>query len=124
MAFDKKVKEARSLAESFREDRSADHPELLAALSWVASGASFAEDWKILQAYPQETYERSSELARESNLDSSPNLAPALGASIEVLGAVYQGLAVVGSTKLFGFANSWRNKVPESEELAYIQGSW
>ena len=57
-------------------------------------------------------------------MDSSPNLAPALGASIEVLGAVYQGLAVVGSTKLFGFANSWRNKVTESEELAYIQGSW
>ena len=56
LAFDKKVKEARSLAESFREDRSADHPELLAALSWVASGASFAEDWKTLQAYPQETY--------------------------------------------------------------------
>ena len=57
-------------------------------------------------------------------MDSSPNLATALGASIEVLGAVYQGLAVVGSTKLFGFANPRRNKVPESEELAYILGSW
>ena len=57
-------------------------------------------------------------------MDSSPNLATALGASIEVLGAVYQGLAVVGSTKLFGFTDSRRNKVPESEELAYIQGSW
>ena len=56
LAFNKKVEEARSLAESFREDRSADHPELPAALSWVASGASFAEDWKTLQAYPQETY--------------------------------------------------------------------
>ena len=57
-------------------------------------------------------------------MDSSPNLATVLGASIEVLGAVYQGLAVVGSTKLFGFANPRRNKVPESEELAYILGSW
>ena len=57
-------------------------------------------------------------------MDSSPNLATVLGASIEVLGAVYQGLAVVGPTKLFGFTNSRRNKVSESEELAYIQGSW
>ena len=56
MAFDNKVEEARSLAESFRENRSADHPDLLAALSWVASGACFAEDWKIVQAYSQETY--------------------------------------------------------------------
>ena len=56
LAFDNKVEEARSLAESFRENRSADHPDLLAALSWVASGACFAEDWKIVQAYSQETY--------------------------------------------------------------------
>ena len=91
LAFDKKVEEARSLAESFRENRSADDPELLAALSWVARGASFAENWKTAQAYAQETYKRSSKLAWKSDLESSPNLATALGASIEVLGAVYQG---------------------------------
>jgi len=51
LAFDEKVEEARSLAESERENRSADDPELLAALSWVARGASFAEDWKTAQAY-------------------------------------------------------------------------
>ena len=217
LAFDKKVEEARSLAESFRENRSADDPELLAALSWVARGASFAEDWKTAQAYSQETYKRSSKLARKSDLDSSPNLATALGASIEVLGAVYQGrgkrdkaiaflknqreryrgtsiegriqknyllaslrgspmpeldpdryvgdspqvdvdgkvvvyyfwahwcgsskrqkpaliklherfadkgLAVIGPTKLFGFASSRKKQVPESEELAYMEGPW
>lgn len=91
LAFDKKVEEARSLAESERAKRPADDPELLAALSWVARGASFAEDWKTARTYAQETHKRSSKLAKKTGADSSPKLATALGASIEVLGAVYQG---------------------------------
>lgn len=217
LAFDQKVEEARSLAENEREKRSADDPELLAALSWVARGASFAEDWEAARKYARETLKRSSKLAKKTEIDSSPELATALGASIEVLGAVYkgtgkqdeaigflkkqreryrgssiesriqknyllaslegspmpelhpeqyvgdsppvdidgkvvvyyfwahwcgsskrqkpalielhqrfadQGLAFVGPTKLFGFANSRKKKVPESEELAYVEGAW
>jgi len=217
LAFDEKVEEARSLAESERGKREADDPELLAALSWVARGASFAEDWKTARKYAQETFKRSSKLAKQKGVDSSPALATALGASIEVLGAVYQGigerdkaigflkkererhrgtsiesriqknyllaslegspmpaldpdryvgdspsidvdgkvvvyyfwahwcgsskrqkpalielhqrfadrgLAVVGPTKLFGFAISRKSKVSESEELAYMEGPW
>ena len=217
LAFDEKVEEARSLAESERENRSADDPELLAALSWVARGASFAKDWKTAQAYAQETYKRSSKLAKKDDVDSSPMLATALGASIEVLGSVYlgtgkrdeaitflkdqreryrgtsiesriqknyllaslegqpmpalnpdryvgesppvdvqgkvvvyyfwahwcgsskrqkpaliqlhqqfrdQGLVFVGPTKLFGFSKSRKSKVSETEELAYVEGSW
>ncbi len=91
LAFDKKVNEARSLAEREREKRSADDPELLAALSWVARGASFAEDWKTAQTYAQGTFRQSSKLAKKNGVDSSSMLATALGASIEVLGAVYVG---------------------------------
>jgi len=217
LAFDKKVDAARTLAESERAKRSNDDPELLAALSWVARGASFAEDWKTARTYAQETYKRSSKLAKKSGVDSSPSLATALGASIEVLGAVYmgtgkrnkaieflkdqreryrgtsiesriqknyllaslegqpmpslhpdryvgdsppvevdgkvvvyyfwahwcgsskrqkpalitlqeqfgdQGLVFVGPTKLFGFSNSRKNEVSETEELAYMEGPW
>ena len=217
LAFDKKVEEARDLAESQRAKHSANDPELLAALSWVARGASFAEDWKTARTYAQETYKRSSKLAKKMDLDSAPLLATALGASIEVLGAVYQGtgkedkaieflkdereryrgtliesriqknyllasfegspmpalnpdryvgdsptvdvndkvtvyyfwahwcgsskrqkpalielhqrfsdqgLAIVGPTKLFGFAKSRKSKVSEGEELSYVEGAW
>ena len=108
LAFDKKVEEARSLAESERTKRSADDPELLVALSWVARGASFAEDWKTAQTYAQETYKRSSKLARKSGVDSSPELATALGASIEVLGAFYQGTGK--REKAIGFLKDQRER--------------
>lgn len=83
LAFDEKVEDARSLVESERENRPADDPELLAALSWVARGACFAENWKTAQACAQETYKRSSKVAKKNDVDASPMLATALGASIE-----------------------------------------
>ena len=87
LAFEKKVDEARVAAEAERAKRSYDDPELLMALSWVARGASLAERWDVAEAYAREAHEIASRVAAKDGVDSSPALATALGASIEVLGA-------------------------------------
>ena len=122
LAFDEKVEEARSLVESEREKRSADDPELLAALSWVARGASFVEDWKIAQAYAQETYRRSSKLAKKNGVDFSPMLATALGASIEVLGVVYRETGK--RDKAIGFLKNQRERYRGTSIESRIQKNY
>ena len=94
LAFAKRVDEVRALVEAERAQRPPTDPEMLAALSWVARGASFAEDWTVAETYAREAYEISSRLADRDGLDSSA-LATALGASIEVLGGAY---AAAGDT--------------------------
>lgn len=130
LAFDQKVEEARSLAESERGKWSADDPELLVALSWVARGASFAEDWNTARTYAQETYKRSSKLAKKNSVDSSPMLATALGASIEVLGAVYRETGK--RDKAIGFLENEReryrgtsieSRIQKNYLLASLEGS-
>ena len=87
LAFEKKVDEARKTVEEARAKHAYDDPELLAALSWAARGASFAEQWGVAEGYARETYEIASRRAAKDGVDSSPELATALGAAIEVLGA-------------------------------------
>lgn len=129
LAFDKKVEEARALAETLRTKRSADDPELLSALSWVARGASFAEDWKTARTYAQETHKRSSKLAKKTGVDSSPMLATALGASIEVLGNFYQengkrdkAIAFLKKQRDLYRGSSIESRIQKNHLLASLEG--
>ena len=108
LAFDKKVAEARAAAEAERAHRSPTDPELLVALSWVARGASFADDWEVAEAYARETYEIASRLAARAGVDSSPELATALGAAIEVLGGAHD--AAGDTRKSVDFLKAERDK--------------
>ncbi len=108
LAFDKRVDEARALAEAERALRSPTDPALLVALSWVARGASFAEEWDIAEPYARETYEIGSRLASKDGVDSSPELATALGAAVEVLGGAR--LAAGEADRAVSFLRAERNK--------------
>ncbi|MBI3665555.1 MAG: TlpA family protein disulfide reductase [Acidobacteria bacterium] len=63
-------------------------PAKLEALSWSARGASFAKNWDKAEAYARETLEGSRTLLKSRTLDADESLPIALGAAIEVLGAV------------------------------------
>lgn len=62
--------------------------EWLAAASWVARGASFAQQWDLARQYAQEVFDASVELLAKRPLDADKDLPTALGASIEVLAHV------------------------------------
>lgn len=86
LAFERRVEEARKLVESRRDVSRPKTPEWPAALSWMARGASFVEDWETARRYAEEAYEGSlALLSAGRGVDSSAHLATALGASIEVL---------------------------------------
>ena len=89
LAFAGQAAAARDLAESQRSRFRPDSPELLEALSWVGRAGVFGEDWGIAEKYASETYEAATKLAAAHGVDASPQLATALGASIEVLGRTY-----------------------------------
>jgi thiol-disulfide isomerase/thioredoxin len=63
--------------------------EWLAAVSWVARGASFAERWDVAERYALEAYRGSVALMEDRPLDAEGFLPTALGAAIEVLGHTF-----------------------------------
>ena len=63
--------------------------EWLAAVSWLARGATFAKQWDLAEKYATEAFEGSSELLKIRRLEAERNLPTALGAAIEVLGRTY-----------------------------------
>jgi thiol-disulfide isomerase/thioredoxin len=89
LAWAGEVDNARALLESRRVDGEQPTAEWLAAVSWMARGASFAERWDLAEQYASEAFEGSLELMKGRPLDAERFLPTALGAGIEVLGHTY-----------------------------------
>ena len=89
LAWTEEVDRARAILEARRVDSEPPTAEWLAAVSWLARGASFAERWDLAERYASEAYEGSLELMKERPLDAERFLPTALGAGIEVLGHTY-----------------------------------
>ena len=89
LAWTEEVDRARAILEARRVDSEQPTAEWLAAVSWLARGASFAERWDLAELYASEAYEGSLELMKERPLDAERFLPTALGAGIEVLGHTY-----------------------------------
>ena len=89
LAWAEEVDRARAILEARRVDSEQPTAEWLAAVSWLARGASFAERWDLAERYASEAYEGSLELLKERPLDAERFLPTALGAGIEVLGHTY-----------------------------------
>ncbi len=90
LAWTEEVDRARAILEARRADVEQPKAEWLAAVSWLARGASFAERWDLAERYASEAYEGSLELIKERPLDAERFLPTALGAGIEVLGRTYE----------------------------------
>ena len=93
LAFGRQPAEAQQLIESQRAAGWQKDLSFLEALSWAARGASFVNQWEQAEKYAQQAYEAALPIALDKGVDSSPALATALGASVEVLG---QALAARG----------------------------
>ena len=89
LAWAGEVDRARDILEARRVDSEQPTAEWLAAVSWLARGASFAERWNLAERYAREAYEGSLELMKERSLDAERYLPTALGAGIEVLSHTY-----------------------------------
>ena len=89
LALDRRVDEAISALESNRGQAKLGAPEWLAAVSWAARAAGFAERWEVAEKYAREALEGSEKLLKGRGLDDEPYLPTALGTSIEVLGRAY-----------------------------------
>ena len=89
LAWAEEVDRARAILEARRDDSGQPTAEWLAAVSWLARGASFAERWDVAERYASEAYEGSLALMKERPLDAENFLPTALGAGIEVLGHTY-----------------------------------
>ncbi len=89
LAWAGEVDRARTVLEARRVESEQPTAEWLAAVSWLARGASFAEQWDLAERYATEAYEGSLELMKERPLDAERFLPTALGAGIEVLGHTY-----------------------------------
>ena len=89
LAWAEEIDQAQALLEGQRVNSEQPTPEWLAAVSWMARGASFAERWDLAEQYASEAYEGSLELMKERPLDAERFLPTALGAGIEVLGRTF-----------------------------------
>ena len=89
LALDRKVDKAISALEQSRAQASAASPEWLAAVSWAARAAGFAGRWEVAEKYAREAFDGSAKLLKGRGVDDDAFLPTALGASIEVLGRVY-----------------------------------
>ena len=89
LAWAEEVDSARAILEARRVDSEQPTAEWLAAVSWMARGASFAERWDLAERYASEAYEGSLVLLKERTLDAERFLPTALGAGIEVLSRTY-----------------------------------
>ena len=87
MAFAREGKAASAFLESERGKHDAKSAEWLLAVSWVARGLSFIEEWESAGKYASEAYEGVTALVEQgAKVDADQNLELALGAAIEVLG--------------------------------------
>ena len=108
LALDRQTDEAISVLEKNRGTQaSASDPEWLTSVSWAARAAGFAERWDVAEKYAQEAYDGSLKLLDKRGVDDDSFLPTALGASIEVLGKVYN---VSDHKAAVDFLNSQRAK--------------
>ena len=108
LAWAGEVDRARTVLEARRAESEQPTAEWLAAVSWLARGASFAERWDLAEQYATEAYEGSLELMKERPLDAERFLPTALGAGIEVLGHTYD--AQGERTRAIGFLSAARQE--------------
>ena len=108
LAWAGEVDRARTVLEARRVESEQPTAEWLAAVSWLARGASFAERWDLAERYATEAYEGSLELMKERPLDAERFLPTALGAGIEVLGHTYD--AQGERTRAIGFLSAARQE--------------
>jgi len=108
LAWAGEVDRARTVLEGRRAESEQPTAEWLAAVSWLARGASFAERWDLAERYATEAYEGSLELMKERPLDAERFLPTALGAGIEVLGHTYD--AQGERTRAIGFLSAARQE--------------
>ena len=86
LAFAGDLVAARQLIERMRAAEGNQTSQWLAAASWLARGAGRAGQWDLAEKYAGEALAGSALRADVQQLDADPDLATALGASIEVLG--------------------------------------
>jgi len=108
LAWAGEVDRARTVLEARRAESEQPTAEWLAAVSWLARGASFAERWDLAERYATEAYEGSLELMKDRPLDAERFLPTALGAGIEVLGHTYD--AQGDRTRAVGFLSAARQE--------------
>lgn len=89
LAWAEEIDKARDILEGQRAEAEQPEAEWLAAVSWLARGASFAERWDVAEHYASEAYEGGLKLIKNRPLDADRFLPTALGAGIEVLGQTY-----------------------------------
>jgi len=90
LAFADRASEAQALLEQQRPNHDTSSASWLAAVSWVARGASFVEKWDVAEKYAKEAHKGSQALIENgAKIDSSADLETALGASVEVLSKAY-----------------------------------
>ncbi len=90
-AWAKDLATAEKVVADYRAQNPALTPQLLEAISWVARGASFVQNWNKAESYAREAFDGSQKLLQNRALDADRSLPIALGAAIEVLGAVQDG---------------------------------
>ena len=81
--------QATATLESARKTNDTASPEWLAAVSWLARGSSFVENWDRAEQYGTESYDGAVALLKNHSVDKSRDLETALGAGIEVLARAY-----------------------------------
>lgn len=87
MAFAREGETAAAFLESERGKHDERSAEWLLAVSWVARGLSFVEEWESAEKYGEEAYRGGLALVDQgTKLEESKDLELALGAGIEVLG--------------------------------------
>jgi thiol-disulfide isomerase/thioredoxin len=101
LAWKHDVGAAQSLVEKNRPPQPQITAEWLAAVSWLARGASFAGQWDLAQKYAQEAFDGSVELLAKRPLDADRDLPTALGAAIEVLAHSYDAAGERGAALAF-----------------------
>ncbi len=92
-AWAKDLPAAEKAVADFRAQKPEITPQLLEALSWVARGAGFVQNWDKAESYAREAFNGSQTLLKERALDADRSLPIALGAAIEVLGAAQDARA-------------------------------
>ncbi len=90
LARGKDVATAQQLIEAQRPRQQEITAEWLAAVSWLARGASFAGQWDLAEKYAREAFDGGVQLLEQRPLDTDRHLPTALGAGIEVLGQVHE----------------------------------
>jgi thiol-disulfide isomerase/thioredoxin len=106
-----------------------DVPQMLAAISWLGRGALAAGQLDKAEAYSQRAYDLSLVELKRRRVDDDPNLATAVGASIEVLaqasakrGARSEAVAFLGQQLAAYGSTSLNKRIQKNINLLSLEG--